>query len=89
MTSRIRQALNGIGADGGVFSFGDATFFGSMGGQKLDREITGIAANPDGPGYWLVAADGGVFAFGGAPFQGSLGGTRLNASIVGIAAAPN
>ena len=26
----------------------------------------GIAATPDGEGYWLVAADGGVFAFGDA-----------------------
>jgi hypothetical protein len=33
----------------------------------------GIAADPDGSGYWLTAVDGGVFAFGGAPFYGSLG----------------
>jgi hypothetical protein len=48
-----------------------------------------MAANPDGPGYWLVATDGGVFAFGGAPYEGSLGGTTLNAPISGIAAVPN
>ena len=29
-------------ADGGVFSFGDATFYGSMGGQKLAQPIVGI-----------------------------------------------
>jgi hypothetical protein len=45
----------------------------------------GIAATPDGRGYWEVAADGGVFSFGDAPFLGSMGGTRLNAPIVGIA----
>ena len=72
-----------------MFSFGDATFFGSMGGQRLNQPITGIAANPDGLGYWSVAADGGVFAFGGAPFEGSLGDTRLNAPVIGIVAAPN
>jgi hypothetical protein len=71
--------------DGGVYSFGDASFFGSLGGQHLNAPIVGIAASPLGDGYWLVAADGGVFAFGAAPFQGSFGGQHLNAPIVGVA----
>jgi hypothetical protein len=33
--------------------------------------VVGIAATPDGGGYWEVASDGGIFAFGDAPFQGS------------------
>ncbi len=74
-----------VAADGGVFSFGDAPFYGSMGGTRLNAPIVGIAATPDGRGYWEVAADGGVFSFGDAPFLGSMGGTRLNAPIVGIA----
>ena len=57
-----------VAADGGVFSFGHAGFFGSMGGKHLDAPIVGIAATPDGGGYWLVAADGGVFSFGDAGF---------------------
>jgi hypothetical protein len=57
-----------IAADGGVFSYGDALFDGSMGGQPLQRPIVGAAA--DGAGYWMVAADGGIFAFD-APFYGS------------------
>jgi hypothetical protein len=61
------------GRDGGAFSFGDAHFSGSMGGQPLNKPVTGIAADPDGVGYWLVAGDGGVFAFD-APFHGSMGG---------------
>jgi hypothetical protein len=40
----------------------------------LDRPIVGMAATPDGRGYWLVAADGGIFTFGDAGFYGSLGG---------------
>jgi hypothetical protein len=59
-----------VGADGGVFSFGDADFHGSMGGQPLDAPVTGMAADPVTGGYWLVAADGGVFSFD-APFDGS------------------
>jgi hypothetical protein len=59
-----------VARDGGVFTFGDAQFFGSMGGQPLDAPITGIAARPQGDGYWLVARDGGVFSFGAAQFAG-------------------
>ena len=45
----------------------------------------GIAATPDGNGYWLAAADGGVFSFGSAPFEGSMGGKPMTAPVVGIA----
>jgi hypothetical protein len=73
-----------VAADGGVFSFGDANFYGSMGGQHLNAPVVGMASTPDGKGYWLVAADGGVFSFGDATFDGSLGGTALGELVVGI-----
>ena len=76
-------------SDGGVFTFGDATFHGSLGGLALHRPIVGMAATPDGGGYWLVASDGGVFAFGDAGYYGSLGGMALDKPIVGIAATPD
>ena len=34
--------------------------------SHLNRPIVGMAATPDGKGYWLVASDGGIFAFGDA-----------------------
>jgi hypothetical protein len=37
----------------------------------VNQPVVGMAATPDGHGYWLVAADGGVFSFGDAPFRGS------------------
>ncbi|HET9894011.1 MAG TPA: LppP/LprE family lipoprotein [Streptosporangiaceae bacterium] len=77
-----------VASDGGVFSFGDAKFHGSEGGQRLNAPVVGMAARPDGKGYWLVAADGGVFAFD-APFAGSMGGKPLNAPMVGMAATPD
>ena len=40
-------------ADGGIFSFGDAGFLGSTGGQKLNRPIVTIATTPSAAGYWL------------------------------------
>ena len=49
-------------------------FYGSMGGQHLNKPIVGMAATPDGGGYWLVASDGGIFTFGDARFYGSTGG---------------
>ncbi len=51
--------------------------------------IVGMAATPDGQGYWLVASDGGIFAYGDAAFFGSHGGSPLNQPIVGMAATPD
>jgi hypothetical protein len=75
-------------ADGGVFAFGDAGFYGSMGARHLNRPIVGMAATPTGKGYWLVASDGGMFAFGDARFFGSTGSLRLHRPIVAMAATP-
>ena len=74
-------------ADGGVFSFGDARFHGSVGDRKLAAPIVGMAATPSGHGYWLVGSDGGVFAFGDASFHGAIGSP--GAGIVAIAATPS
>ena len=68
-----------VASDGGVFAFGDAGFYGSMGGKPLNAPVVGMAATPDGKGYWEVASDGGIFAFGDAGFYGSMGGKPLNA----------
>jgi len=56
-----------VGADGGVFAFGDAKFEGScpeFGGCSG----TAVAVMPDasGNGYWLVTNTGHVYAFGDA-----------------------
>ena len=78
-----------VASDGGVFSFGDAKFYGSKGGTTLNAPIVGAAERPGGGGYWLVGADGGVFAFGSAGFYGSMGGTTLNSPVVGIVPTPS
>jgi hypothetical protein len=38
-----------VGRDGGIFNFGDAGFFGSAGGLKLNRPIVGLAAVQSAP----------------------------------------
>jgi len=73
-------------ADGGVFAYGNATFYGSAGSYSLYAPIVGMAPTPDGKGYWLVAQDGGIFSFGDARFYGSMGGHHLNYPVVGMAA---
>ncbi len=73
-----------VATDGGIFSFGDAGFFGSTGALPLNKPIAGMAATPDGKGYRLVATDGGIFSFGDAGFFGSTGAMHLNAPIVGM-----
>ncbi|HLI53947.1 MAG TPA: 3D domain-containing protein [Acidimicrobiales bacterium] len=77
------------GADGGVFSFGDASFHGSAADYRLARPVTAMAATPDGAGYWLAAADGGVFSFGDASFYGSLSPEPSNVAAVAMASTPS
>lgn len=60
-----------IFADGGVFAYGDADFYGSMGSEILNAPVVDGAITPSGGGYWLLAADGGIFCFGDADFYGS------------------
>jgi hypothetical protein len=76
---------------GTITSHGGAPTFGSpaLSGVHLTQPIIGMAATPDGQGYWLVASDGGIFAYGDAQFFGSTGAMHLNEPIVGMAATPD
>ena len=90
----VGQATTGSGyrqvaTDGGVFCFGNASFYGSMGGSALNAPMVGMANTGDGKGYWTVASDGGIFAYGNAKFYGSMGGTHLNKPVVGIVGTPD
>ena len=78
-----------VASDGGIFTYGDAAFYGSSGGLTLNRPIVAMAATPDGKGYWLVASDGGIFTYGDAAFYGSTGGQALNGNVVAMAATPD
>ena len=66
-----------VGADGGIFTFGQAHFYGSTGALHLQRPVVGITPTPDRRGYWLAATDGGIFAFGDAGFHGSVPGLGI------------
>jgi hypothetical protein len=75
-----------VASDGGIFAFGDAGYFGSMGGKPLNQPIVGLASTSDGTGYWEVATDGGIFTFGDAAFSGSAASFGAR-SVVGMASA--
>jgi Tol biopolymer transport system component len=78
-----------VASDGGIFSYGDARFYGSTGAIKLNKPIVGMAATPTGNGYWFVASDGGIFSFGGVNFLGSAAGRPgAGAPITSMAATP-
>jgi len=73
-----------VASDGGIFTFGDAGFYGSTGAMTLNQPIVGIGVTPSGNGYWLVASDGGIFTFGDAGFYGSTGAMTLNQPITSV-----
>ena len=60
-----------VASDGGIFTFGDASYRGSTGGEALVAPVVGMSS-PSQTGYWEVASDGGIFSFG-LPFYGSMG----------------
>ena len=90
-SSRTGKGYYLLGGDGGVFGFGDASFYGSTGGIPLAAPVVAMAANPAGRGYWYVSSDGGIFAYGpDTRFWGSVPGVlppgrSLDAPIVGMA----
>ncbi|MGH9065369.1 MAG: hypothetical protein ACRD0L_15635 [Acidimicrobiales bacterium] len=84
-----------LGADGGIFTYGDAGFHGSATSAHPRPPWVGIAPTPDGHGYWVAEADGSVVCFGDARSHGQLGsppagiGVGPAAPIVGMAATPD
>ena len=78
-----------VAADGGLFSYGAATFFGSAAGLTLTAPIVGMAATADGGGYWEVGGNGAVFAYGDALFYGGTFNDPAAKPTVGMAATPD
>ena len=70
-----------VARDGGLFTYGDAPYFGSLGGRPLPGPVVGMAATPSGGGYWL--------AVGSEPLAGKVvgidpGHNGLNDSAPGV-----
>ena len=81
-----------VALDGGVFTFGDAGYYGSLVGVVSGTggtKTVALAPDPHGGGYWLASANGAVAAFGDAPSFSSAAGLPLSAPVVGLAATPD
>lgn len=63
-----------VASDGGVFTFGDATYRGSLGGQGI-TDVVGFSPTPSGNGYWILRKGGGTYScavqYGGCPDRSS------------------
>ncbi len=80
------------GQQGEITGFGNDNYLVYLDGAQyynLNAPIVGMAATPDGGGYWMVGSDGGVYASGDAGFYGSTGSLHLNKPVVGMAATPD
>jgi hypothetical protein len=75
-----------VASDGGVFSFGDAHFFGSAGGSFIGTAFVGIVATSTSHGYWIPNEAGGLFDYGDAQFLGSCMSQGIAARVVGMTA---
>lgn len=62
-----------VAADGGVFAYGDAVFFGSLPSRSIvpAAPIVSMEVTTTQLGYRLLGSDGGVFCFGDAMFYGA------------------
>jgi hypothetical protein len=77
-----------LAQDGGMFSFGDSQFFGSLPGLGWcpGPRALSFAATPNGTGgYWMLLSDGEVLPFGDAKAWGDPAATHTLA--VALAAA--
>ncbi len=73
------------GADGSVYTYGSARYYGSAAALHLKHPVVAIAPTPDYQGYWLVTSTGAIYHFGDAKPHGSKAGTKLAAPIVAMA----
>ena len=55
-----------VASDGGVFTFGDAHFYGSLASLHPASPTVAIVPTRTGHGYWLELADRQVVGFGDA-----------------------
>jgi hypothetical protein len=67
-----------IAEDGGMFTFGNAAYRGSLPGygECTQRHALAMAATKTGLGYWVLEANGTVDTFGDAYNYGSPTGTK-------------
>ena len=88
-TTRADAATSGgywlVASDGSVYEFAGAPLLAAP-VRNGTAPVVGMAATPDGQGYWLADADGKITAVGSAQALGSASGVH---NVVAIAATPS
>jgi hypothetical protein len=70
--NRAQGGYSLVGPDGGVFSYDDAPFHGSVPGLGIQiNNAISMCWSKDGNGYYILDSNGGVYTFGPVPFKGS------------------
>ena len=57
---------------GGIYSFGDATYYGNLIDHDYAGPAVGLAETPDGQGYNILTTSGAIYSFGNANYYGNL-----------------
>ena len=55
-----------LSSDGSIYAFGDAPYFGGVGGCTNYGGARRLLPTPTGNGYWIATANGSVIPFGDA-----------------------
>ncbi|HWS47407.1 MAG TPA: hypothetical protein VN636_16205, partial [Acidimicrobiia bacterium] len=86
MTSPSGNGYRMFARDGGIFSFGDTPFLGSLPGIGIHvTDVVGVAATPTNRGYWIVRQGGQVYAFGDARYLGNYGASPADPVAAAVA----
>ncbi len=83
----VRDGATGyyvLGADGGIFAYGNAPYHGSVPAQGLHIDAVLMTLTTSQDGYWIAGRDGGIFSFGDAQFYGSVPGLHLGVPVTAI-----
>ena len=79
----LSKSGSGKPANGGIFPFGDAVYYGH--GVGGDDGVVGMARTPTGKGYWILTKNGGII-----PMVMRLQGDgRAGMTMVAMAATPS
>ncbi|GAC1327473.1 MAG: hypothetical protein NVSMB17_01520 [Candidatus Dormibacteria bacterium] len=57
---------------GGIYSFGDATYYGNLIDHGYPGPAVGLGETPDGHGYNILTTSGAIYSFGNANYYGNL-----------------
>jgi len=77
-----------VSSYGGVFSYGDASWYGSIANRHLRVPTVAFAETAGDRGYYIVTSAGNVFGFGDARFYGSAASQHVP-PIAAFALTPN